>query len=257
MINSKVVVEHFQEDNIYERSFTQEQIDIIKTSIAPNLNEEQFKYFIYTCVRHNLDPIARQIYPLLVFDRVNQVNRLIPFVGIDGLRLIADRSNKYAPGKSTLFEYDDKGALLSATSFVKKLVAGEWHDVSASAVFSEYSSGKAPWTTKPHIMLEKCAEAKAIRKAFPADTSGLYVEEEKDSIKNENISSKKSDTIKKDKLLEIEKYFSSRPDLGQQLLNFCNVARFSDIKESQLEACKRFIEKKIAVDVVEDENENS
>jgi phage recombination protein Bet len=34
------------------------------------------------------------------------------------------------------------------------------------------------WNEKPHVMLAKCSEAIALRKAFPEDLSGLYAEEE-------------------------------------------------------------------------------
>jgi hypothetical protein len=34
------------------------------------------------------------------------------------------------------------------------------------------------WADKPHIMLSKCAEALCLRRAFPAELSGVYTDEE-------------------------------------------------------------------------------
>lgn len=39
---------------------------------------------------------------------------------------------------------------------------------------------KDQWRKMPRVMLEKCAEAKALRRAWPDDFSGVYVEEEMD-----------------------------------------------------------------------------
>lgn len=256
MLNSSVIGYDVEIENNQHRSFSQEQIEIIRKSIAPTLTEDEFKYFLYICTRFSLDPIARQIYPLKIFDKKSNTERMLPFVSIDGLRLLADRTNKYSPGKPTEFVYSEKGEVISATSYVKKLVGGEWHDVSSVAVYSEYSTGKWPWTNKPHIMLEKCAEAKAIRRAFPSDTSGLYVQEEEACIKNENISSQGPQLISSDKAKEIQNYFSKRPELGKQLLSFCSVKSFSEITVNQLPACEKFIVSKMK-EAKEEKNENS
>jgi hypothetical protein len=70
---------------------------------------------------------------------------------------------------------------------VKKMTQdGTWHLVEASAEYEEYVAttrdGKPTrmWAEKPRIMLGKCAEALALRKAFPAELSGVYTAEEMD-----------------------------------------------------------------------------
>jgi hypothetical protein len=62
---------------------------------------------------------------------------------------------------------------------VWKMVGGVRGSFTASALWSEYQqANNKMWAKMPCTMLAKCAEALALRKAFPADLSGLYTTEE-------------------------------------------------------------------------------
>ena len=167
-------------------TFDREQIDLIKRQIAIGASDDELKLFVMQAQRMQLDPFAKQIH--MVKRRAKEgdrwVDRMAIQVGIDGYRLVADRTERYAPGREPTFTYDDKGRVFSATAYVKKFVRGEWHEVAATAHYDEYAQTKADgsptqmWANKPHIMLAKCAESLALRRAFPAELSGVYTDEE-------------------------------------------------------------------------------
>lgn len=149
--------------------------ELIKRTICKNSSDDELQLFIHACKRTGLDPFMKQIHA------VKRGEIMTIQTGIDGLRLIADRSGNYAPGREPTFQYDGSGKVKSATAYIKKRTQdGEWHEVSATAFYDEYKPGYKNnfWDTKPHIMLSKCAEALALRKAFPAEMSGIYTSEE-------------------------------------------------------------------------------
>lgn len=165
-------IEKFQMDSSY---FDEKQIELIKNSICKGATDEELQFFLMACKRTRLDPFAKQIHSV---PRGGQ--RTIQ-TSVDGFRLIADRSGMYAPGKEPTFTYDKHGNLESSTAYVMKQTKdGTWHQISANAHYVEYNAGSPLWKKMPRAMLSKCAECLALRKAFPAEMSGLYGKEEMD-----------------------------------------------------------------------------
>lgn len=164
--------------------FNRAQVELVKDTIAKGASDDELMLFLHMAQRTGLDPFSKQIYLIKRWDNKEKREVMSVQTGIDGLRLIADRTERYAPGRAPTFEYDSSGTLFSATAYVKKFVRGEWHEVAATAHYDEYVQRKRDggvtqmWEEKPHIMLAKCAEALALRRAFPADLSSLYTADE-------------------------------------------------------------------------------
>lgn len=168
-----------------------DMLQLVKDTVCKGASDNEFKLFVYTCKRLGLDPMARQIYPVKRWDDSLKKQVMTIQTGIDGYRLIAERTGKYAPGKGTSYHYNEENKLVAATAFVKKQTQdGTWHEVEATAHFMEYAAftkGGALnifWRTKPHVMLAKCAEALALRRAFPSELSGIYTKEEMEQADN-------------------------------------------------------------------------
>lgn len=156
------------------KDFSPDQIDLIKQTVCKGATDSELQFFLCVCVKTGLDPFMKQIYSI-----PRGPQRTIQ-VSIDGSRSIADRTNKYMPGRKTTYTYNNKSELFSATAYVKKMASdGSWHEVEGEALFSEYNPGNNPiWKKMPHTMLSKCAESIALRKAFPSHLSGIYAKEE-------------------------------------------------------------------------------
>lgn len=180
--------------------FDQDQLQIIKNMLCKGITDDELKLFTAVCKKTGLDPFMKQIYA--VKRNGKDGPQMTIQTSIDGYRLIAERTGKYCPGRRTVFEYKD-GKVFSATSYIKKQTAdGTWHEVEATAYYSEYAPPVTKngyenpfWRDKPHIMLEKCAEALAIRKSFPNELSSVYTKEEMEQASNTEIVVKPIETI--------------------------------------------------------------
>lgn len=165
------------------RSFSQDQIDLIKRTVARDATNDELALFLYQCDRTQLDPFSRQIHFISRWSKKENKKIGTIQVGIDGFRAIADRTGIYAGNDDPIFEYNEESELVKATVTIWKLVNGQRCAFTASARWTEYYPGDEQgfmWKKLPHLMLGKVAEALALRKAFPLNLSGLYIPEEMD-----------------------------------------------------------------------------
>lgn len=172
-----------------DAEFTQERIDLIKSQCAPGATDLELQFFLYQCKRLQLDPLLKQIH-FIKRGRGDNAKVTIQ-VGIDGYRLIADRTRLYAGNDEV--QYTAKGGrLVKASVTVYKLVQGQRFPFVGTAIWDEFAAKnsdgtlQAMWAKMPYNQLAKCAEAQALRKAFPAELSGTYIPEEMDQAERDS-----------------------------------------------------------------------
>jgi phage recombination protein Bet len=160
---------------------TSEQMKLARETVAKDLDDNQFALFCYNCTRLGIHPLDGLLVPIV---RNDQGTPRLTFVNtVDLLRSRAAETGDYAGSSDPDFEYKLKEEELPSDAHVTvwKFVQGEKCGFSATARWEEYYPGEKQgfmWRNKPHVMLGKCAEALALRKAFPKQLSGLYISEE-------------------------------------------------------------------------------
>jgi len=165
--------------------YDHQTLEFIRSEIANGAPDLQLEYFIRFCAAKQLDPTAREVY---FIPRSDQGTRKWTVqTGIDGYRSLAERTGDYDGQDDPTFEYDAGGALISAT--VRVYRKGMSRGVSGTARWTEYAQFKdhqptTMWKKMPHNQLAKCAEALALRKAFPRRLGAIYTTEEMAQAEN-------------------------------------------------------------------------
>jgi phage recombination protein Bet len=172
-------------------TFTPEQLSLIKRTICKPKNREatndELALFVGQCKRRSLDPFSNQIYAIFRWDNREKGEVMTVQTGIDGFRLIAERTRRYlgtegiywcGPDEEWKETWLSSENPMAAKVVVRKLVDGHVAETPGVAHWSEYAVNEFMWRTMPANQLAKCAEALALRRAFPNDLSGIYTADE-------------------------------------------------------------------------------
>lgn len=157
------------------------RMDTIRNVLAPDLNDQELQLFAIVAERSRLDPFAKQIYA------IKRKGRVTFQTGIDGFRSSAEETNEYRgsdePEYGAVIEKPFPHPEWAKVVVHRQFANGEWLHQPATVYFDEMYPGDEQgfqWRKMPRVMLGKCAEAAAFRKAFPKRFSDVYTPEEMD-----------------------------------------------------------------------------
>lgn len=177
-----------------KRTFTTEQVALIHRTMMEGASKDDVALFVATCERTGLDPFARQIMPSSRNTQKNGswVTLWTWLVTIDGLRKIAVDSGDYEGqegpwwcGPDGVWKEiwtDPKNPCFAAKVLVHR--KGFRQGLSGIAKYGSYVQKKKDgtpnqvWSTLGDHMTAKCAEALALRRAYPNEMAGLYTADE-------------------------------------------------------------------------------
>jgi phage recombination protein Bet len=177
-----------------QTTWTPDQAAVLQQSGIDNqVAPAELSAFLHLCQRTRLDPFSRQIYLIGRWDNRQQRKVYTPQTSIDGYRVIAHRAAAEA-GHALGYEdtlwcakdgrWQDVWLAEEPPAAAKVTVIRNGMRFSAVARYAEYVQTKKDggpsglWGKMPATMTAKCAEALALRMAFPHDLAGVYTAEE-------------------------------------------------------------------------------
>jgi len=235
-------------------TFTTEQTELIKRTMAEGASNDELALFMYQAKRTGLDPLARQIY------FVKRQGKVTIQTSIDGFRIVAERSGSYAGQDEPLHFYGKQPKKTSTGKIapyktqikVYKFDANGNRYLAAvgEAFFDEFKPtppNNFMWEKMPHVMLAKCAEAQALRKAFPQDLSGLYTDDEMQQAAPADKTPEPATDEQRRAFFALAAECGIEADEAKEKAKtHFKVASFNDLNKAQLNALIKGLEKKLA-----------
>lgn len=158
--------------------YTREDVEVLRQTVAQGATDAELRMFVEMAKATGLNPFKREIWFIKANGRVQMMT------GINGFYSIANNSQSYDGIEVGLVGKD--GEYLQLTYPGHDFI-GAWAKVyrkdrriptEGVAMLAEYDKGHGNWKSMRRIMITKCAESIALRKAFPQELNGLYTQEE-------------------------------------------------------------------------------
>lgn len=138
-------------------------------TVAKGATPPELALFVEMCRSTGLNPFKREIW----FIKTGQ-GGVQMMTGINGFYQIANKHPMYDGTETEIVE--ENGRIIKAVARVHR--KDRKIPSVAEAYMEEYAKPYGNWKTMPRVMISKCAESMALRKAFPQELNGLYSTEE-------------------------------------------------------------------------------
>lgn len=134
--------------------------------------------FIAACRRTGLDPTAKQIYA------AQMGGKWTVLIGIDGMRLVAQRSGEYDGQDPIEWQATEDGPWTTVppkqpfSARIRIYRKGISRPLEQTVTWAEFGGTKGNWDKRPSHMLGIRVESHGFRRLYPMELSGLYTPED-------------------------------------------------------------------------------
>lgn len=227
----------------YEESgltYTPDQIETIKNTVAKGSSDDELKMFIHICKTYGLDPFIKEIF----FNKINGQPTII--TSRDGYLKIAHRNSEYDGMKSDVIrkgdkfkrvgldvehEYgDERGDIVGAYAVIYR--KDQRVPTYCHAPFKDYYKQTGTWRQYPSAMIQKVAESMALKRAFAI--SGLVTREELDNESEED----KTNRLNEMKDMSTIEYETVDAEIVEENDNVMSVERVHEIRDKLQKAAE-------------------